>query len=127
MQTVEFIYDKSKRRPKKLQNNVFVLLSSERIRLQPGESKKLDMKHAHSYQRYAKKDSNWKTVIKFRQIITQLNQHVNLPWKLQFELVNRSLNTVSSIRKKQELAFITPLNEGIEELRIKNMKIFFTI
>ena len=44
MQTVEFIYDKSKRRPKKLQNNVFVLLSSERIRLQSGESKKLDMK-----------------------------------------------------------------------------------
>ena len=43
MQTVELIYDKSVRQPKKLQN-VFVLFSLERIRLQPGESKKLDMK-----------------------------------------------------------------------------------
>ena len=41
---IEFIYDKTLKRPKKLQNNVFVLYSPEKIRLQPAEFKKLDMK-----------------------------------------------------------------------------------
>ena len=50
-----------------------------------------------------------------------INQPINLPWRLQFELVNGSLNTVFSIRKKHELAFITPLNDK-EELRIKYTK-----
>lgn len=53
---------------------------------------------------------------------TNINQPVKLPWKLQFELVNRSLNTVFSMCKKQKSAFITSLNEGIEELRIKCTK-----
>ena len=41
--TVGFIY-KLTRRPKRLQNNVFVLYASERIRIQPGEVKKINMK-----------------------------------------------------------------------------------
>ena len=34
----------SKRRPKKLENDVFVLYTPERIKLQPGEIKIVDMK-----------------------------------------------------------------------------------
>ena len=41
---IEFIYNKTLKRPKKLQNNVFVLYSPPRIRLQPGEFKKVDIK-----------------------------------------------------------------------------------
>ena len=41
---VEFIYDKSTRRPRRLQNNVFVLYTPERIRLRPSEVKQIDMK-----------------------------------------------------------------------------------
>ena len=41
---IEFIYDKTLKRPKKLQNNVFVLYLPERIRLQLEEFKKVDMK-----------------------------------------------------------------------------------
>ena len=41
---VEFIYDKSTRRPKRLQNNVFVLYRPERVRLRPGGVKKINMK-----------------------------------------------------------------------------------
>ena len=32
---IEFIYDKTVRRPKRLENNVFILYAPERIRLQP--------------------------------------------------------------------------------------------
>ena len=44
MKIVEFIYDKTMKRPKRLRNNVFVIYSPERFRLQPGENGKLDMK-----------------------------------------------------------------------------------
>ena len=41
---IEFIYDKTKRRPRRLENNVFVLYSLERIKLQPGVIKSINMK-----------------------------------------------------------------------------------
>ena len=50
------------------------------------------------------------------------NQPINLPWKLQLELVHRSMNTIFSIRKRQEIGYIVPLNEGIEKLKVKYTK-----
>ena len=47
--------------------------------------------------------------------INNLNQPINLPWKLQLELVNRNMNTVFSICKKQGIGFVTTLNEGFEQ------------
>ena len=41
---IEFIYDKTMRRPKRLENNVFILYAPEKIRLQPGELKDVNMK-----------------------------------------------------------------------------------
>ena len=51
--------------------------------------------------------------------IINLNQLIILPWKLQFELVNRNMNTTFSVRKKQKL--IT-LNHGLEQLQVKYSK-----
>ena len=51
--------------------------------------------------------------------IINLNQLIILPWKLQFELVNRNMNTTFSVRKKQKL--IT-LNRGLEQLQVKYSK-----
>ena len=42
--------------------------------------------------------------------IINLNQTINFLWKLQFELVNRNMNTTFSICKKQEIGFITMLD-----------------
>ena len=42
--TVEFIYDRTTRRARRLKNNVFVLYSPKRIRIQPGEKINIDMK-----------------------------------------------------------------------------------
>ena len=41
---IEFIYDKTTRRPKRLENNVFILYAPEKIRLHPGEVKEINMK-----------------------------------------------------------------------------------
>ena len=42
--TVEFIYNRTTRRPRRLKNNVFVLYSPKRVRIQPGEKNNIDMK-----------------------------------------------------------------------------------
>ena len=145
MKIVEFIFDRTIKRPKRLQNNVFVIYSPERIRLQPGGNAKLDMKVSIrppnqnifgctllptscenglklKYCFYIAADDN----------TNNLNQPINLPWKLQFELVNRSLNTTFLICKRQEIAYVTPLNEELDELKVirflfvyKLIKIYF--
>ena len=51
-----------------------------------------------------------------------LNQPINVPWNLQLELVNRSLNTTFSVRKRQEIGYIISLNEGLDELKVKYTK-----
>ena len=40
---VKFYYNKSTRRPKRLENNVFVLYSPEKIKLHPGERITINM------------------------------------------------------------------------------------
>ena len=42
--TVEFIYDRTTRRPRRLKNNVFVLYSPKRTRIQPGEKININIK-----------------------------------------------------------------------------------
>ena len=41
---IEFIYDKTTRRPRRPESNVFVLYSPERVKLHPGEIKSISMK-----------------------------------------------------------------------------------
>ena len=54
--------------------------------------------------------------------INNLSKPINLPWKLQLELVNRNMNTVFAICKKQEIDFITTLNKGLQKLKVKYTK-----
>ena len=42
-EVVKFFYQKSTRRPKRLENNVFVIYSPEKIKLRPGETKIINM------------------------------------------------------------------------------------
>ena len=51
-----------------------------------------------------------------------LNHPINLPWKLQLELVNRSINKTVLFRKRQKIAYIPSLNQGLEELKVKYTK-----
>ena len=55
--------------------------------------------------------------------INNINQTINLPCKLQLDFVNRNMSTVFSICKKQEIGFITTLNEGLEQLDVKCTKV----
>ena len=118
-----------------MRNNVFVLYSPERIRSQPGETAKVDMKlsirprnqiifgctllpifceNGLKLESYFHISADNNTM--------NLNQPIYLPWNLQLELVNRSLNTTFSILKRQEVGYIISLNEGLDELKVKYTK-----
>ena len=45
--------------------------------------------------------------------ICNVSQLINLLWKVHFELVNRNTNTIF---------FLTTLNDGVEELKVKYTK-----
>ena len=131
MKIVEFIYHRTIKCPKSLQN-VFVIYSPERISLQPGENAKLDMKVSvrppnliifgctllPTFCENGLKLENC-FYMSVADNTNNLNQPINLPWKIQFELVNRSLSTTFLIRKRQEIAYVTSLSEGLDELKVK--------
>ena len=127
---VEFIYDKSIRRPRRLQNNVFVLYAPERIRLRPSEVKQIDMKIklrlpselvgcCTLLQTFS--DNGIKLLnsqhISSESNIASANQPVDLPWSLTLEVFNRNMNTFFQVNKKQELGFFHILNDRGEEIR----------
>ena len=112
-ETVKFIYDKSTQRPKRLENNFFILYSPERIQLQPGEIKypnmKLKIKFSkniigtcmllQTFSDYGLKLLNSNMIAQEENnaiIQNHLNVNENnLPsWILMFELFNKSMNNI---------------------------------
>ena len=120
-ETVEFIYDKTTRRPKRLENNVFILYAPEKIRLQPGEMMSVNMKVKIKFSKniigtcillqkfsgYGLKLMNSNTIAQEINLNIQNYLSVDkndLPlWNLTFELFNKRFNNVFHIRKKQEI------------------------
>ena len=134
---IEFIYDKGLPKcPKQLQNDIFVLYSPERIELQPGEFKYVNMKVAVQMPEeivavgtlLPTLSKNGLKLENFQYIsadnnICNANQPVKLPWKIHFDSVNRSTSgAIFTIFKNQELMFITTLNEGMDKLKVKYTK-----
>ena len=104
MNYVEFSY--SKRRPKKLENGVFVLYTPERIKLQPGEVKIVDMKL------YLKLSKNLvRGCVLLPSVISHKIKLLNayhistdsltledLPYRIIFEIQNRNMNKTIQLK-----------------------------
>ena len=129
MNYVEISY--SKRRPKKLENDVFVLYTPERIKLQPGEIKIVDMKL------HLKLSKNLVGGCVLLPSLTSKNikllnaYHISTdsltledsPYRVIFEIQNRNMNETIQLKAKTELGFFTILNSGsTEEVRYKFIK-----
>ena len=134
-EAIEFIYDKTTRRPKRLENNVFILYAPEKIRLQPGEMMSVNMKVKikfskniigtcillQTFSNYGLKLMNSNTIA--QEINANIQNHLNVnendlpPWILTFELFNKSLNNIFQIRKKQEIGYFMILNDGGKEIQ----------
>ena len=136
---IKFIYggkERSPKRLKQLQNNVFVLYLPERTQLRLGEFKHVNMKVAVRMPEQIVAacvllpmlSKNGLKLESFQYIsagknFCNANQPVNLPWRIHFDLVNRSTEgAISTICKNQELCFITTLNKGVDKLKVKYTK-----
>ena len=124
MNYVEISY--SKRRPKKLENGVFVLYTPERIKLQPGEIKIVDMKlHLKLSKNFVKGcvllpsliSHNIKLLNAYNISIGSLTLE-DSQYRIVFEIQNRNMDKTIQLKAKTELRFFTILNgRTTEELR----------
>ena len=107
---IKFYYNKSTRRPERLENNVFVIYSPERIKLQPWEKITLNMgikiefsknieascRILYSLSNYGLKLLNSITIsqefnLNIDNFLSNREDNSNLPsWTLIFELFNKS-------------------------------------
>ena len=137
---IKFYYQKSTRRPRKLENNVFVIYSPERIKLLPGEKIilntgiKIDLpknieascKILYSLSNYGLKLLNSNTISQeFNlNIDNSLSNRENnlLSWILIFELFNKSFIQTLQIRKRQEIGYFFITNDRGKEIDFKYVK-----
>ena len=133
---VKFQYKKKK--PKKLENDVFVIYSPERITINPGEIKNINMqlkiflpKNIEGTCRLLLSLSDQKLKLLNSNFISQkynpnieiqeiYNEGNNLPaWNLNFEILNGDFTKTVTIRNRQELGYFYLLSNGGEEITYK--------
>ena len=127
---IKFIYDRTTRRPRWLENNIFILYTPERIRLKPGETQIIKMKiKIHLMKNSVGCCTLFQTFsvrglkllnsqhISAETSTANLCQPVDLPWYLTLEIFNQNRNTIFQINQRQELGFFHILNDGSEEIK----------
>ena len=137
---VTFYYDKLTRRPKRLENNVFVIYSPERIKLQPGETKSVNMgikikfsknieggcRILYSLSNYGLKLLNSNTISQEMNLSIDnfliVDENNLPPWSLTFELFNKSFTETLQIRKRQEIGYFFITNDRGKEINFKYVK-----
>ena len=129
---IEFIYNV--RKPKRLENNIFALYSPERIKLQPGEMKTINMNlkiklpkeiagcckildtfAENGIQLLGSQCISTETNYS-QEVYFQKNEKDLPPFNLTIDIFNRNLNKTLQIRKKQEIGFFVILNDRGEEI-----------
>ena len=139
-EVVKFFYQKSTRRPRRLENNVFVIYSPEKIKLQLGEMKFVNMgvkikfsknitgscTILQSLSNYGLKLLNSNTISQefnsnIQNFLT-VNENGLPSWTLIFELFNKSFTRTLQIRKRQEIGYFFITNDGGKELDFKYVK-----
>ena len=119
---VDFIYDRTTRRPRSLKNNVFDLYSPKRIRIQPGEKINIDMKLKIRMQKnivgsctlLQTFDENGIKLLNSQHISLEANIAINqsypdqqrddlpLLWILTLEIFNRNMNNIFQLKKNNK-------------------------
>ena len=134
---VTFYYHKLIRRPKRLENNVFVIYSPERIELQPGETKSVNMgikikfSNIEAGCRILYSLSNYNLKLLNSNMISQemnldnfliIDENNLPPWSLTCELFNKSFTETLQIRKRQDIRYFFIRNDRGKEIDFKYIK-----
>ena len=132
---IKLSYNSKIKRPKRLENDVFVIYSPKNITIHPGEIKNLP-KYIRGSCRLLLSLSNQKLkLLNSSNISQEYNQNIEIeeiyekekylpPWNLYFELLNGNFTQTIKIKNKQELGYFYIMNTRTrgEEITVKYEK-----
>ena len=111
-QVIQFYYQI--KRPKLLENNVFILYSPQKLKFEPGEKKIVDMKLNIKFPSNVR--GSCQLLFQLSNAGLQLENSNSLcaDANLLFELVNSNLTRSIEIKSKSEIGYFMPDCSGIE-------------
>ena len=111
-QTIRFNY--KIKRPKLLENNVFVLYSPKRLKFEPGEKKMVDMKLNITFPTDVSGSCRLLFHLTNAGLQLQNCQYLSADTNLHFEILNSNMTQTIEIKSKSEIGYFTPDNLGTE-------------
>ena len=112
LQTIKFHY--KIKRPKLLENDVFVLYSPQKLKFQPGEKKTVDMKLNIKFSADVTGSCRLLFQLTNAGLYLQNSNHLSGNTNLHFEIVNSNMTQTVEIKSKHEIGYFTPDCVGTE-------------
>ena len=112
LQTIKFHY--KTKRPKLLENNVFVLYSPQKLKFEPGEKKIVDMKLNIKFSANITGSCRLLFQLSNAGLYLQNSNYLSGNTNLHFEILNSNMTQTVKIRSKGEIGYFTPDCVGTE-------------
>ena len=112
LQTIKFHY--KTKRPKLLENNVFVLYSPQKLKFEPGEKKMVDMKLNIKFSANVTGSCRLLFQLTNCGLHLQNSNYLSGNTNLQFEIVNSNMTQTVEIKSRHEIGYFTPDCVGTE-------------
>lgn len=118
---VEFHYKKTKR-PKLLENNVFILYSPQKLKFQPGERKIVDMQLKIKFSANITGNCTLLFHLANHGLHLENCNYLTGETNLHLEILNRSMTQTIEVRSKSEIGYFTPDYVAGTEINYKYVK-----
>ena len=112
LHTIKFHY--KIKRPKLLENNVFVLYSPHRLKFEPGEKKMVDMKLNIKFPTNVRGSCRLLFQLSNAGLQLQNSNYLSADTNLHFEILNSNMTQTVEIKSKGEIGYFTPDCVGTE-------------
>ena len=119
-QTIQFYYKIKK--PKLLENNVFVLYSPQKLKFEPGEKKMIDMKLNIKFPTDIRGSCRLLFQLSNAGLQLQNSNYLSADTHLHFEIFNSNLTQTIEIKSKAEIGYFTPDYCFGKEIRYEYVK-----
>ena len=119
-ESITFVY--KIKRPKLLENNVFVLYSPQRLKFEPGEKKMVDMKLNIKFPTDVRGSCRLLFQLSNAGLQLQNSNYLSADTNLHFEILNSNLTQTIEIKSKSEIGYFTPDYCFGKEIRYEYVK-----
>ena len=106
LQTIKFRY--KTKRPKLLENNVFVLYSPQKLKFEPGEKKMVDMKLNIKFSANVTGSCRLLFQLTNAGLYLQNSNYLSGNTNLHFEILNSNITQTVEIKSRHEIGYFTP-------------------